>query len=127
MAGQTIDYNALAKQAGAITSQPPATPAAGEVDYTALAQQAGAVHSTPIPPAPGLVASGSAHVDTPLQHGVRSVVEAFPTPLNALPGASTGFVKSAVQVPNTLLGWLDKAASKLDKPGAGGRELMTSP
>lgn len=37
-----IDYNALAKQAGAISSQP----APGGVDYAALAKQAGAISST---------------------------------------------------------------------------------
>jgi hypothetical protein len=39
---QTIDYSALAKQAGAISSQP-----AGDVDYAALAKQAGAMSSAP--------------------------------------------------------------------------------
>lgn len=42
MAAQSIDYAALAKQAGAISS----TPASG-IDYTALAKQAGATSSTP--------------------------------------------------------------------------------
>lgn len=40
---QTIDYGALAQQAGAISSQPP--PQSGNVDYAALAKQAGAVSS----------------------------------------------------------------------------------
>ena len=47
---QTIDYAALAKQAGAISSQPPPQ-AAGNVDYAALAKQAGAIDSQPAPPA----------------------------------------------------------------------------
>jgi hypothetical protein len=42
-AGTQIDYAALAKQAGAISSQP--IPQSGGVDYTALAKQAGAVSS----------------------------------------------------------------------------------
>jgi len=41
-AGAQIDYAALAKQAGAINSQP-----AGSIDYAALAKQAGAVSSQP--------------------------------------------------------------------------------
>lgn len=41
MSTQPIDYSALAKQAGAISSAPP------QVDYSALAKQAGAVSSTP--------------------------------------------------------------------------------
>ena len=47
MSTPTVDYAALAKQAGAISSQP----APGGIDYAALAKQAGAVSSTP-PPAP---------------------------------------------------------------------------
>src|SRR5260370_25915155 len=43
MSAQPIDYAALAKQAGAISSTPPRPP----VDYTALAKQAGAISSTP--------------------------------------------------------------------------------
>lgn len=44
MSGQTIDYEALAKQAGAISSQPAQS---GDVDYAALAKQAGAINSEP--------------------------------------------------------------------------------
>src|ERR1700676_4119214 len=40
---QTVDYDALAKQAGAISSQ--SVPQSGGVDYAALAKQAGAVDS----------------------------------------------------------------------------------
>ena len=43
MSAQPIDYVALAKQAGAISSAPPPS----GVDYAALAKQAGAVNSTP--------------------------------------------------------------------------------
>ena len=42
---QTVDYEALAKQAGAISSKPGAS-----VDYAALAKQAGAVDSQPAQP-----------------------------------------------------------------------------
>ena len=42
---QTIDYGALAQQAGAISSQ--AAPQSGNVDYAALAKQAGATSSQP--------------------------------------------------------------------------------
>lgn len=41
----TVDYNALAKQAGAVSSLPPG----GKVDYAALAKQTGATSSTPAP------------------------------------------------------------------------------
>jgi hypothetical protein len=41
----TVDYAALAKQAGAIQSQPP--PQSGSVDYAALAKQSGAISSQP--------------------------------------------------------------------------------
>lgn len=44
MSSSAIDYTALAKQAGAVSSQP-----AGAVDYEALAKQAGAVSSVPAP------------------------------------------------------------------------------
>lgn len=44
MSGPTIDYDALAKQAGAISSVP------GGVDYDALAKQAGAISSKAPPP-----------------------------------------------------------------------------
>ena len=44
-----IDYNALAKQAGAISSAPAPTPSTG-VDYAGLARQAGALSSVPPPP-----------------------------------------------------------------------------
>lgn len=43
MSSQPIDYTALAKQAGAVASEPAKT------DYAALAKQAGAVSSTPAP------------------------------------------------------------------------------
>ena len=49
--GGTIDYAALAKQAGALSSQP--APPSGNVDYVALAKQAGSVGYQP-PPAPSL-------------------------------------------------------------------------
>jgi len=42
-----VDYTALARQAGATSSQPPAP--GGPVDYAALAKQAGAISSTPPP------------------------------------------------------------------------------
>ena len=51
MGAQTIDYDALAKQAGAISSQPQAAPS---VDYDALAKQAGAISSTPAPSTQGI-------------------------------------------------------------------------
>lgn len=47
MSTQAIDYDALAKQAGAVSSQP-----AGAPDYDALAKQAGAISSTPAATAP---------------------------------------------------------------------------
>lgn len=49
MSSSTIDYDALAKQFGAVSSTPPASPgkAAGAIDYDALARQHGAVASTP--------------------------------------------------------------------------------
>jgi hypothetical protein len=54
------DYNALAAQAGAISSNPPPVssaptpppPNGGSVDYSALAAQHGAINSTPAPAAP---------------------------------------------------------------------------
>src|ERR1700722_13069340 len=57
---QTIDYDALAKQAGAISSQPAAQPAvSGDVDYNALAKQAGAITSQPAPAAQSSPAQSS--------------------------------------------------------------------
>lgn len=56
------DYNALAAQAGAISSNPPRVsssptpprPNGGSVDYNALAAQSGAINSHPPPPEPPL-------------------------------------------------------------------------
>src|SRR5438477_7745128 len=48
MSTQPINYDALAKQAGAIDSAPAQPPAPGAVDYDALAHQAGAISSTPV-------------------------------------------------------------------------------
>jgi hypothetical protein len=45
--GSQVDYAALAKQAGAVSSQPPAQSQGRAVDYAALAKQAGAINSTP--------------------------------------------------------------------------------
>lgn len=47
MSTATIDYDALAKQAGAM---PSASPGGQEPDYVALAKQAGAISSTPLAP-----------------------------------------------------------------------------
>lgn len=66
-----VDYAALAKQAGATSSQP-AAPASGGVDYTALAKQAGATNSTPPEEKPGALSRfGSGLYDStigPLVH-----------------------------------------------------------
>ena len=52
MTGQDIDYEALARQHGAISSMPAAAPGKnGEIDYEALAKQHGAIGSTPAPQA----------------------------------------------------------------------------
>lgn len=51
MSTAPIDYDALAKQAGAISSQPAQTSGGGDVDYDALAKQAGAISSEPAPAA----------------------------------------------------------------------------
>jgi hypothetical protein len=53
MSTTPIDYTALAKQAGAVSSQPaPTASSSAPVDYTALAKQAGAVSSQPAPSTP---------------------------------------------------------------------------
>ena len=51
MSTPTIDYDALAKQAGAIqtSANQPATQPTGQPDYDALAKQAGALPSAPAP------------------------------------------------------------------------------
>jgi hypothetical protein len=80
MSTPTIDYDALAKQAGAVSST---------VDYDALAKQAGAVSSVPDPqsqPDPSLLSrAGSAAIDV-----------------------GEGFAKGAVQTVNTVSGLLNK-------------------
>jgi hypothetical protein len=73
-AGAQIDYTALAKQAGAIASQPAGVngPQSGNVDYAALAKQAGATSSEAATPSNGgfdtrtfggFMASLKAHAD----------------------------------------------------------------
>ena len=48
--GQDIDYEALARQHGAISSVPAAAPGTnGEIDYEAIAKQHGAISSQPAP------------------------------------------------------------------------------
>lgn len=65
MSTQTIDYEALAKQAGAISSAAPQ--ASGDIDYEALAKQAGAVSSEPA------TAPQARPVDTSLRSPDRAV------------------------------------------------------
>src|SRR5438309_229915 len=45
MSTQTIDYDALARQHGAISSQPAVSSGPGQIDYDALAKQHGAISS----------------------------------------------------------------------------------
>ena len=54
---QSIDYEALAKQAGALSSRPAQNQQAGGVDYAAFAKQAGAISSQPPSPQPGMGAA----------------------------------------------------------------------
>lgn len=64
---QTIDYEALAKQAGAISSQPP--PPSGTIDYESLAKQAGSIGYQP-PAASPLEAAAQATGLSPDTRGV---------------------------------------------------------
>lgn len=48
MAGQSVDFNAIAKQFGGV-SQPPANAPSGPIDYAALAKEHGATGYTPAP------------------------------------------------------------------------------
>lgn len=72
-----VDYNALAKQAGAVSSAPP--PAT--VDYDALAKQAGAVSSTPPPGEQDATALGSV-LDTAKNIGIGALKGAGSTAFN---------------------------------------------
>ena len=81
--GAQIDYEALAKQAGAVQSQP--APQSGNVDYAALAKSAGAVDSQPAPAA--TMAPGSYQTrkggpilnanDSTLRSGIQGVQNAL--------------------------------------------------
>ena len=78
----TVDYAALASQAGATSSAPP--PTGGPLDYAALARQAGATSSTAAPPTltPGTAAQSPAPKDN-LSPAERRAVQARPgSPLN---------------------------------------------
>lgn len=59
MSAQPVDYEALAKQAGAVSSTPPSGGRGGGVDYAALAKQAGAVSSTPAVDSPAQMKYGT--------------------------------------------------------------------
>src|SRR5665213_2018044 len=73
-----IDYTALAKQYGAIDSQPPpATSPSGGIDYTALAAQYGAIHSQPAPAAPAPASSGIDYNALAAQNGA---IDSQPAP-----------------------------------------------
>lgn len=82
MAGQTIDYDALAKQNGAISSQP-AQPA-GQIDYEALAKQNGATSSTPAPPAGRSVGGFLSNVGSSAMKFGSDVVGAVAHPIDTL-------------------------------------------
>src|ERR1700751_1179356 len=78
----TVDYAALAAQAGATSSVPP--PTGGPLDYAALARQAGATSSTAAPPTltPGTAAQSPAPKDN-LSPAEQRAVQARPgSPLN---------------------------------------------
>lgn len=82
---QTIDYNALAKKAGAVSSTPAAT------DYTALAKQAGAVSST----STAAQASPAAPFDNRtaievMQDQSANVIRGIPQAITGIPGAIMG-------------------------------------
>jgi hypothetical protein len=71
MADTSIDYTALAKQAGAVDSQPaPSTSQSTGVDYAALAKQAGAVSSAPAQPVAEAPRSGLDKIHKGLEQGV---------------------------------------------------------
>lgn len=71
----TIDYNALAQQAGAVSSAPPPAPT---VDYNALAKQAGAVSSAP-PPAPSQPSTPPATVSVHQPTGLERMLTGIRT------------------------------------------------
>ena len=71
MADTPIDYAALAKQAGAVDSQPaPSTSQNTGVDYAALAKQAGAVSSAPAQTVSETPSSGLDKIHKGLEQGV---------------------------------------------------------
>lgn len=85
-----MDYNALAKQYGAVSSQP-ASAKGGKIDYSALAKQYGAVDSKPSP-----------KLITPSQ-----------TPSQPQSGGIGGFLKGLVSAPATLLARPFQASAEL--------------
>ena len=131
MSGQTIDYDALAKQAGAVSSAPSSS--GPGIDYDRLARQSGAVSSTPVSstPAPGFLdkqiplnsyANATLSGVQSIGQGVRSAVQGaaaqFAPPETAgekvaamMPGIlpayriARGFIQSAgqaTQVPSAI-------------------------
>jgi hypothetical protein len=79
-----IDYEALAKQAGAVSS----TPAPKKVDYTALAKQAGAVSTTP-----AALADGTGMPDASKVAGAGSMgLPGIPAPPNPIENPESRYI-----------------------------------
>lgn len=100
-----VDYAALAKQAGAVSSQPSG---GGSIDYAALAKQAGAVSSTS-PAQQHSPGPGSRFLSGLYESTIGPAVEAAKHPLEAL----TGVVAPAVYAAQHPLETLKAAGSNI--------------
>lgn len=101
MASQTIDYDALAKQHGAISSTPPPQ-ASGGIDYDALAKQHGAIASTPPPALKEPEGSAAWH-------------EAVVNPARQIASGALGAAATANKLTANTFDLLDKAAEHISK------------
>jgi hypothetical protein len=130
MSTQPVDYTALARQAGAVSSQPPG---GGSIDYAALAKQAGALSSEPAASSQvsgwldsverfgkGFYANtiepfvdigaGAAHA---VAHPLRTASDVANSPMVQHPVDTT--VKAAQDAWNTHMQMIDQARQSLEK------------
>ena len=99
---QTIDYDALAKQNGAMSSQPAIqAQSSGNVDYDSLARQHGAVSSTPTATAPQATEAATAYVSAaPPPTAWQRVRAALPIIDRAEYGLQTGLAHAGLRKPS---------------------------
>jgi hypothetical protein len=126
--GAQVDYEALAKQAGAISSQPAAQ---SGVDYEALAKQAGAIDSQPpastqaAQPTPNPYVQGAEDVAKGAGKGLLNTVSGVSGALNKLPWIGKYLAPSeGIQAMHQMATPTD-TAQKVGYYGEQGAEFLT--